>query len=77
MPVVGAAAAAEHVNVRETVEQFGIERAELFGIAGVSCGRIVELGVTLARGVRPQPAQRPVIQAVRPRRRGNDRGARN
>jgi hypothetical protein len=57
MPVVCAAAAAEHVDARKAVEQFGIERAELFGIAGVEFGRIVELGMTHARGIGPQPAQ--------------------
>jgi hypothetical protein len=49
MAVVGAATAAEHVDMREATEQLGILAAELERVATVELRRIVELGVAAAR----------------------------
>ena len=48
MAVVRSAAAAKHVDVRETAAEVSILPAELKRIADVELRRIVELGVTHA-----------------------------
>jgi hypothetical protein len=57
MAYVGAAAAAEDREVRNGAVQLGVLRRKLFRVAGVQRLRLVQLGVGLARGVRPYPAQ--------------------
>lgn len=57
MAYVGAAAAAEDGEVRKGAAQLGVLRAKLFRVAGVQRLRLVQLGVGLARGVRPHTAQ--------------------
>ena len=47
--VVGAATAAEHVDVWKAAQQLSILAAELERVANVELGRIVELGVAAAR----------------------------
>jgi hypothetical protein len=47
--VVGAAAAAKHIDMRETANEIGILACELKRIANVELRRIVELGVAQAR----------------------------
>ena len=49
MAVVGAAAAAKHIDMRETPGEIGILPAELERIADVKLWRIVELGVAQPR----------------------------
>jgi hypothetical protein len=46
MAVVGAAAAAKHVDVGEAAAEFGVLAAELERIADVELWRIVEFGMT-------------------------------
>ena len=56
MPMVGAAASAQHIDLREAAEQLGILLAELLRMTRIELGGIVELGMALARGVGPDPA---------------------
>src|SRR5262245_33594317 len=57
MPVVGAAAAAEHAEMPELPAQRAIAPAKIGRIAGVEIGRGIELGVAARRCVRTQAAQ--------------------
>ena len=54
--VVGAAAAAEHVDLRVLLQQLAVFPAELDRIAGVELGRRVELRVAAPRGVGAEAA---------------------
>src|SRR5262245_1973308 len=63
VPMVRAAAAAQHVDLRQAPAQRAILRTELVGIAGVEVGRLVELLVAPLRRVGADAAD-----ACRPRR---------
>ena len=54
--VIGAAAAAEHVELRAAARGGRVARAEVGRVAGVEFLRLVELGVALGRRVGAQPA---------------------
>ena len=59
MPMVGAAASAQHIDLREAAEQLGILRAELVRVTRIELSGIIELGMALARGVGPDPPHAP------------------
>ena len=56
VPVVGAAAAAEHIHPRQPLPERRVAGAEVGRIAVVELRRLVELGVAHGRGVRAQAA---------------------
>ena len=56
MPVVGAAAPAEHIEVGQLAPQGRVARAEVVRIALVELLRLVQLGVALGRRVGAQAA---------------------
>ena len=64
--MVGPAAAAEHVEMTESVTQRPVLRTELGRIARVQILGLVELGVTALRGVGTDPAQ--ALHPIRPDR---------
>ena len=75
MPVIGAAAAPQHVELAMPREQIAILPAEFLRIAVIQIGRLVELGMAALGRVGAQAAQpfapgRPCGQ----RRREMDRG---
>jgi hypothetical protein len=51
MAVVGAAAPAEHSDVRKAPEQFGIVGAKFLRVAFIEISGIVELGKAQPRGI--------------------------
>ena len=69
VPDVGAAAAAEHDEVRQQLAQRDVARGEIGGIAVVELLGLVELGVAARRGVRAQAADPLAPGAVRRRAR--------
>ena len=54
--MIGAAAAAEHVELAEASSQVRVARAEIGRVARVEIRRLVELGVALRGGVGAQAA---------------------
>ena len=76
VPVVGAAAAPEHPQVRQKPRQRAVVAGELAGSPGIELGRRVELGMAELRGVGPHPAD-PPDPARRPARRGSASDARS
>jgi hypothetical protein len=58
MPVVGAAAAAQHRDMAQAGDELGLFAAQLDRVAVVEIGRGVQLGVAALGGVRPQARRR-------------------
>ena len=66
MPVVRAAAAAEHIDLREAAQQFGVLPTELYRIAGVELGANCRVRHGCLREALARMPRRRCIQA-RPR----------
>src|SRR5690606_4048706 len=56
MPVVGAAAAADHAEIGQEREHARIALRQILPVADIEGRRVVELGMAHLRGVYPQPA---------------------
>jgi hypothetical protein len=59
VPMIGAAAAAKHIDVMMLPAQRSVAAAEIRRIADVEIGRLIELGMTAYRRVGAQAAQAP------------------